>query len=96
MLEFVPRNFTLEDARKLAILRAYIVIIERNAGNLLVSDKDGVRFPQLVDALRDLLDTIKDLSDEQGAANLQSRGNTGECWPDYELCNDGICRAWCS
>jgi hypothetical protein len=86
------RPFELEDARKLALLRSYMVLIERMTTDLWASDKNGSLFPQMISMLRALAQQLKELGD----GNRTQLTSSSDCSDGYELCQDGICHVWCS
>jgi hypothetical protein len=86
------REFTLEDARKVALLRSYMVLLEKMTTDLWASDGDGSLFPQMVDMLRSLAQQLKELGD----GNRNQLTSSSDCSDGYELCQDGVCHVWCS
>jgi hypothetical protein len=84
----MQKAFTLEDARKLAIVRAYALIIEKKASELVGSDAD---FAMVVSHIETLLAALGNV-----AEGLHATSASRDCYDGYDLCDDGICRVWCS
>jgi hypothetical protein len=89
------RDFTLEDARRLSVIRAFTLVIEKKSTELAGTDKDGKRFQAIVREFRELLRRLDEMTKECGYdKKKQARGD--DCCDGYEMCGDGICRVWCS
>jgi hypothetical protein len=80
------RPFTLEDARKLAITRSFAVVIEKKVSELAMADVD---FTVVTGHLRTLLAALDGVREVSFSPN-------GDCPDEYNFCDDGICRVWCS
>jgi hypothetical protein len=88
----MERSFTLEHARRLALMRQFALIIEKKTTELVLADETGECFNSIVGLLRDLLEEL----DQLPGNCLPPRNVRSDCDPGYEQCSDGICRAWCS
>jgi hypothetical protein len=87
----MARDFTLEDARRLALLRSYLLIVEKKATELALSDGTGTCFSGVVSELRECLRKLDILKGTCTMSVLNA-----DCHDGYERCDDGVCRAWCS
>ena len=83
--------FTLKDAENLALLRAYVVTIEKKTMELWANDKNGDCMDGAIAAIKDLLTVLTDLQ-----TNCIAASGEPDCRDGYEPCNDGVCRVWCS
>lgn len=88
----MERAFTLEHARRLALMRQFSLIIEKKTTELVLADETGNCFNSIVSLLRELLEEL----DELPATCLPALNARSDCDPGYEKCSDGVCRAWCS
>jgi hypothetical protein len=90
-MEATPGPFTLEDARRLAVVRSLVLVIEKDASELTATNASCEKYPEVVKKLRALLKDLKEMRQE-----CQRSAFRQDCWDDYEMCEDGICRVWCS
>jgi hypothetical protein len=82
-------NFTLDHARKLAVIRSYGAYIERRASALMLGD-DGSKYQAIRTVLDDAAKALRAIRiREQGVPHKR-------CPPDYEECEDGSCEVMCS
>ena len=84
-------GFTLEDARRLAVVRALVLTIEKDACELVATNATCKAYPEVLKGLRDVLETFKALRKDCPRAMASE-----QCWDDYDRCEDGVCRPWCS
>lgn len=87
----MAREFTVEDARRLALLRSYLLIVEKKTTELTLSDGTGSCFSGVVSEIRECLRKL-DILKGTCTASVQA----SDCSDGYERCSDGVCRAWCS
>jgi hypothetical protein len=93
------RKITLEDLRKVMVMRSFAVVIEKKAYELCAADDaKNVRFDAGVKAIRTLLAQLDAINAPQLEAEHDSPRSvrTHDCWDGYELCSDHVCRVWCS
>ena len=87
--------FTVNDAEKLALLRAYVVTIDRKTIDLWANDKSGDCVKEAIVEMRKLLKLLSDLHTKCKKSESGPEGEP-ECRDGYEPCEDGVCRVWCS
>ena len=95
------RKITLEDLRKVMVMRSFAVVIEKKAYELCAADDaKHTRFDAGVKAIQTLLRSLDAINAPQ-PENDHGHGSsdsitTHDCWDGYELCSDDVCRVWCS
>jgi hypothetical protein len=87
--------FTLDDAEKLALLRAYVVTMDKKTIDVWANDKTGDCVKEAIAAIRKCLEALSDLQKECQKSKTDPEGEP-ECRDGYEPCEDGVCRVWCS
>src|SRR5262245_52015019 len=87
----VQKPFDLEDARRLFVVRHFMLTIEKKLIEIVAAD-DKVKENRYKDAVKATQEYLTALDDIQPTP--QKFG--GDCWDDYEDCGGGVCRVWCS
>jgi hypothetical protein len=88
------KEFILEDARRLFVMRAFAVTIEKKLFELqAASTEEDDKYPDGVEAIKKFLAKLDQLNPPK---KKKKHGRGDDCWDEYELCDDKICRVWCS
>ena len=90
-------KFDIEDARRLEVVRSLLLMVEKDACELVSTEDSCPSYAEVVRKLRALLSDFAEMR-QACAASGASNGTLREqdCWDDYIKCEDGVCRAWCS
>ena len=83
------KDFELEDARRLLVVRHYVLTIEKKLIEIVAADerKSKNRYGDAIKATQAYLEKLDDIKPIRAS---------GDCWDDYEDCGGGVCRPWCS